>query len=142
MKAIICGDREWSDKDLVMTVLKKLVDQHGLSTVIEGGARGADSISRSVAEKLGVDVVEYPAKWEIFGKRAGVLRNSEMLNENPDLVVAFHDDLQNSKGTLNMMKQSALKTQAKVILVFHNEKGREGWNYVWFSNSDPDFIIK
>ena len=72
--------------------------------IIHGAARGADSIAGAVASRFeGVKVEEYPAEWKKHGKKAGPLRNIRMLQEGqPELVVAFHDDLANSKGTRHM----------------------------------------
>lgn len=44
---------------------------------------------------------EFPADWDKYGKRAGYLRNVQMLDEGkPDLVVAFPG----GKGTAMMVK--------------------------------------
>jgi hypothetical protein len=70
---------------------------------VEGECRGADVLSRVEAEAIGVKVVRYPADWDAEGRRAGVLRNVRMLEENhPDIVIAFSDDIENSKGTRHM----------------------------------------
>ena len=56
------------------------------------------------ARNNGVKLHEYPADWARHGKRAGPLRNLRMLHEGrPDLVLAFHDDIENSKGTAHMV---------------------------------------
>ena len=71
--------------------------------IIHGAARGADSIAGEIARELRVQVKEYPAQWQKHGKKAGPLRNIRMLQEGePQLVIAFHDDLANSKGTRHM----------------------------------------
>lgn len=45
------------------------------------------------------------------------IRNKQMLDEGkPDLVLAFHTDIENSKGTKNMIYQ-AKKRGIKVILI-------------------------
>lgn len=75
--------------------------------VIEGEARGADTIGREAADVLMIPVLRYPANWAQFGKAAGPRRNQEMLDKGkPDLVCAFHDDLKNSKGTKDMIRRA------------------------------------
>lgn len=64
-------------------------------------------------------VVVFPAEWEKFGKAAGPIRNIEMLNENPDLVLAFHNDLSKSKGTAHTVK-TAQKRGLKVKVIGEN----------------------
>ena len=71
--------------------------------VVEGGAKGADSLAKKVANKLGIEVREYPAEWDKYGRAAGPIRNQEMLGEKPDLVLAFHSNIEKSKGTKNMI---------------------------------------
>lgn len=127
-KVLICGDRNYKDVEAIRSWLSKLQDW-GYDTVIEGEARGADSIARDEAEKMNFNVEKYPALWEEykekypikdFGmkwKSAGTDRNTQMLVEGkPDLVVAFHNDIENSKGTKNMVKQ-ARNSGVQVIIV-------------------------
>jgi len=88
------------------------------TTIIEGECRGADLIAREVAEELGMIVEPHPAEWNKFGKRAGPLRNQEMLNSGVDLVLAFHEDLSQSKGTKHMV-EIARKNNIPVLIFPH-----------------------
>lgn len=84
--------------------------------VIEGEAPGADTLAREAAEYFGIPVLAFPANWQKYGRAAGPIRNTEMLNEGkPDMVVAFHNDYLHSKGTKNMVEQ-ALKRGLKVVI--------------------------
>lgn len=74
--------------------------------VVHGAARGADSLSGEVAEELGCTVEVYPADWLKYGKAAGPIRNKQMLDTGPDVVLAFHDDLENSKGTRHCVTEA------------------------------------
>jgi len=59
---------------------------------------------------MGFPVSTYPADWAQHGRAAGPIRNQRMLTQGkPDLVVAFHDNLEHSKGTKNMLKQATEK---------------------------------
>ena len=116
MKILVTGDRNWTDEASVERHLKEL----GATEVIEGEARGADTLARVVAERNGWKVHKFPADWEEFGKAAGVIRNSRMLEEKPDLVLAFHDKLHASKGTKDCVKR-ALAHGMTTYLVVHNE---------------------
>lgn len=102
IKVLICGDRKYINKELIEQFIISLPDD---SVIIEGEAKGADSIARDIALQHGLKVEKYPANWETYGKAAGPIRNAQMLKEgNPDIVVGYHDDIYNSKGTLNMLK--------------------------------------
>jgi hypothetical protein len=109
-RILICGDRNWSDYDFILHHLKKYIDEHhpdAIDFVIEGEARGADSLGRQAAESLGIIVLKFPANWEKFGRAAGPIRNKQMLDEGkPDVVWVFHDDLSKSRGTNDMIRQA------------------------------------
>jgi hypothetical protein len=73
-------------------------------------------MARKLAERIGWDVIKVPADWTKYGKAAGPIRNQEMLDMDPDLVLAFHSDLDNSKGTKDMVAR-ARKKGVKVIVI-------------------------
>jgi hypothetical protein len=76
-------------------------------TVITGCCRGADSLAILVAKELGFDYRVYPANWSEYGKSAGPKRNQTMIDiEKPVLVIAFHDCIDKSKGTKDMLKRA------------------------------------
>lgn len=103
MKVLVCGGRKWLNVEIIT---KRLLELPANAIIIEGGCSGADLISRNVALDIGLEVVEFPAAWRKYGKPAGMLRNLKMLNTNPQLVIAFHNDLSKSKGTKNMVSEA------------------------------------
>jgi len=96
-RILICGDREYKD----WTQIRDYLDTISRTTIIiHGGARGADSIAGNLAISLKMKVIKFPAEWDKYGKGAGLIRNQQMLDEgHPDLVIYFHKDIENSKGT-------------------------------------------
>lgn len=64
-------------------------------------------MARFLAHQLGYETMDFPADWDKYGRSAGPIRNGEMLKQGkPDLVVAFHDDIENSKETKDMVRQA------------------------------------
>lgn len=55
--------------------------------MIEGAAKGIDTIAKEYAQENDWKIEEYPAEWSI-GKQAGILRNIKMY-ENTDEVLKF-----------------------------------------------------
>lgn len=107
IKVLVTGDRNWTDINPIMRELYSLPKD---AIIIHGGARGVDSLAGLAAKQLGLEVRVYPAKWEIYGKSAGYIRNQEMLDaEEPDLVLAFHPDLSKSRGTKDMVNRAMLQ---------------------------------
>lgn len=72
--------------------------------IIAGGANGADAAAYDWAVTNWCRVTEYPADWKRHGRRAGPMRNTRMLDENPtiELVVAFPG----GPGTADMVRQA------------------------------------
>lgn len=100
MKALVCGGRNFSDVNL----LENTLDDFGeITSIIEGGARGADTLARLWAKKRQIPCQTVYAKWAAHGKGAGHIRNTEMLKLKPDVVIAF----EGGAGTANMIKQAS-----------------------------------
>ena len=70
------------------------------TAILSGMARGADSLGVQYAAEKGILVQKYPADWNKYGRRAGMVRNRQML-EDADALVAFWDGV--SHGTANMI---------------------------------------
>jgi hypothetical protein len=76
-------------------------------TLIHGNCRGADKLSGEVAEELGFNVEVFNAQWHIYGRAAGIIRNKAMIEKGkPDMVYAFHEDLNGSKGTKDTVRRA------------------------------------
>lgn len=104
MCVIVCGDRNWIDPAPIAARLKSLPPR---SLIIHGAARGVDSIGGRVAIELGLFYVRaIPANWKKYGRAAGPIRNREMLDMKPDLVLAFHSDIASSKGTKDCVTEA------------------------------------
>ena len=102
MNILICGDRYYTDWKKIQEYLNTLDPLQDV--IIHGAARGADSLAGNLATSMKMRVLEFPAKWEEFNKSAGPIRNQQMIDEgHPDLVVYFHDNIDGSKGTKDMV---------------------------------------
>lgn len=106
LRVLVCGGRDYSGTATVYAVLDDLLRTNAGLVVIEGGARGADRIARDWTTNHNEGSVEhwsFPADWDKYGKRAGYIRNKEMLDVGkPDLVLAFPG----GRGTADMIRQS------------------------------------
>lgn len=98
MKTIlVCGGRDYNDYARVAEVLGSLV----IGRIIHGGARGADSTADFYARRNKIPVSVFRADWS-KGRGAGFERNQRMLEENPDMVVAFPG----GRGTADMVMRA------------------------------------
>ncbi len=104
MRILVCGDRNWTNEDLIRKTLEQVCDpRKENSMLIHGGCRGADLIAEKIGRRAGYGIKKFPAAWHLYGNAAGPIRNEYMLKESPDLVIAFHNDIENSKGTKHMV---------------------------------------
>lgn len=88
MKVLVCGGRDFNSLALLHKELDKLDPRP--TQIISGHARGADQLAEMYADENRIPLRIFPANWDKYGKRAGYIRNKQMLDEGqPDLVVAF-----------------------------------------------------
>lgn len=103
---LVCGSRSYSRFDTIFKALKRT----GPFYIVQGAAPGADTHAKHAALMLGIPFKEYKAEWERFGKAAGFMRNTRMLEDNPQItqVWAFvtRGKLYDSRGTLDMVGQA------------------------------------
>lgn len=116
MKLLVCGGREYSDRDYLFSFLDDIVHAHfardiRITHLIHGNARGADALAHGWAVTRGLQPVMVPALWDLHGASAGAIRNSNMLALAPDLVVAFPG----ARGTAHMVR-IAKNANVKVIV--------------------------
>ena len=60
-----------------------------VQAVLHGAARGADQAIASAAEQLGWPQIACPAAWQQYGRAAGPIRNSQMLERSLALTAAL-----------------------------------------------------
>ena len=119
MRILVCGGRDFDDKDYLFQTLDGYELRNRHDAIISGAARGADALASLYANMRGVMLEEYPADWKTYGRAAGFVRNRQMLVcGKPDLVVAFPG----GKGTAMMVK---LAREAGVGVIEMGAKGSQ-----------------
>ena len=89
-RVLITGSRDWDDTDEILWALRQAAeDLGGPFVLVHGGARGADSIAGEMQLLQGWPVEVHEADWSRWGKRAGYVRNAEMVRLGADLCLAF-----------------------------------------------------
>lgn len=121
-RVIIAGSRNFYLYNLLKEAMDYyLSDINDEITVVCGKARGADALGEKYALERGYNIAYYPADWDKYGKRAGMLRNEEMA-KNADALVAFWDG--ESRGTKNMIKL-AQKYKLRTRIKYFDESTQE-----------------
>ena len=112
LTVLICGGRDFADKHL----FAKYIDILNPEKVISGGANGADTLASLYSKSRKIKCVVVPADWETHGKSAGYVRNQEMIDMKPDLVVAFWDGM--SRGTKDTISRATRKKIHTMIIYY------------------------
>lgn len=101
-KVIVAGSRDFTDYQLLEQKLNYYFSKRKVQDIliISGMARGTDKLAVKYAIKNSVSHHPMPALWDMFGKRAGYLRN-ECMADMADALIAFWDGV--SKGTKHMI---------------------------------------
>ena len=106
VRILVTGSRSWDDRTRIarsiMAVINRtcpmLLDDDGHPdvrdtsgvVVVHGACReGADALAQDVCDHMGIVTERHPANWRRYGKRAGFLRNVEMVESLPDVCLAF-----------------------------------------------------
>lgn len=109
LKILVTGGREYSNRPFVFSALDHVHHARGISLVIHGAARGADTIAGEWAASRGVEQMPFPIspeEWRRLGLVAGPMRNHRMLLiGKPDGVIAFRG----GAGTADQVRRSILE---------------------------------
>lgn len=117
MKALgIVGSRGFSNYSIFCFVIDAYILHTPDIVFISGGAIGADRFAARYAKEKDIPIIEIIPDWDTFGKSAGFIRNTEII-ELSDEVVAFWDGT--SKGTLDSIKK-AKKFNKPTTIVEYN----------------------
>lgn len=105
-KVVFTGDRNWTNKRKVEQTCDKLPPG---TIIVVGDCSGLDYLITEYGKSKGLEVKVYKAQWNVYGLAAGPLRNKlmnrfiEIENEKPDMIFAFHNNIEKSKGTINTL---------------------------------------
>ena len=116
-KLLISGGRSFDDVDFAVDVLARVQGyvEDPITEVITGEAKGADEIGMEWARVMGIPHKGFPVRdtdWKRLGPKAGFIRNEQMLDYGPDIVVAFPG----GNGTQHMVD---IANQVPWVTVIH-----------------------
>jgi hypothetical protein len=99
VRILVTGSRDWTDGQVIEEALLTAWLDAGCppkehTTVVHGGARGADSIADAIARRVGLQVEVHHPVWrqrsrDGVDRGAGVRRNQEMVDAGADVCLAF-----------------------------------------------------
>lgn len=126
------GSRDWTDEGRVRAALSRWLYLYGPNVTLVSGAcpprwithangeheyvKGADRIAEEVASSFGWTVELHPADWGGYGKKAGFIRNEEMVELGAYVCEAF---IKNRSNGATMTADLAEK--AGIMTIIHRE---------------------
>jgi hypothetical protein len=114
MKLGVVGSRTFEDYAYMWGALVALHFRYGLTGIVSGGARGADRMAEKFCrEELGMEPTVILPDWDKYGKKAGFLRNIDIVQVS-DYIVAFWDG--KSRGTEHSI--GLARNQAKLLRIY------------------------
>jgi hypothetical protein len=103
MKCIICGSRDFKPLEKHILLLDYYCKTYNITEIVSGKQKGADTFGEDYAFENHIPVKPFPAKWTLYGKAAGPIRNKQMA-EYADCIILF----KGGKGTNNMREYAKM----------------------------------
>lgn len=92
MRILITGSRSWDDPEIIVDAIlyhTRYVKESDVVIVHGSCPKGADQMADDISHNFSWTVERHPADWQKHGKRAGYVRNSDMVKLGADLCLAF-----------------------------------------------------
>lgn len=104
MRIIVTGSRHWMSPNAVYLAIENEIASDESVTIVHGGCpTGADSAAATwVWYEAEARQEIFHADWAAHGRRAGPIRNAEMIKAGADVVLAF--PLPGGRGTQHAIK--------------------------------------
>jgi YspA, cpYpsA-related SLOG family len=102
MKTAIIGSRNIQNYDLLKQVVKGLP----ITAVISGGAAGVDKMAEQYAHENNLPLTVLPADWASYGKKAGMIRNAEIVKQAEQVIAIWDGQSRGTAATINMAKKA------------------------------------
>jgi len=100
MNLLVTGGRDFTDKDRIWKALDWVHAKYTIECLFHGAARGVDTICADWSVSRRTHRAAAQAEWDVYGKKAGIIRNQKMLDWNPDYLIAFPG----GRGTGHMVR--------------------------------------
>ena len=119
VKIAVVGSRGFEDYDFFRAKLEYLIKDLGEEIdYVSGGCKsGADALIKKYCLENQYEIIEHLPNWELYGKRAGFIRNQLIIDDATHLI-AFWDG--KSRGTLSSIKMAEKKEIPIKIIKYEN----------------------
>lgn len=107
MITIIAGSRGISDYKQIEAAVK--ASGFEITSVLSGGARGADILGEMWAARHDIPCITIKARWETYGAGAGVVRNRRMAERGEALIAVWDGKSPGTRSMIDLALELGLK---------------------------------
>lgn len=116
----VIGSRSFKDYETLEYEIDRIFKRKKIATpdrnmcIVSGGARGADRLAKRYAdEHEEVHYIEHPADWQKHGKKAGMIRNLDIVKDAHSVLAFWNGKSKGTKHTLGLAQ--SLGKNIKVV---------------------------
>lgn len=121
-KLLVCGSRTITDKEWVFSQIEQYwywnLACYKYPVMIEGEAKGVDSIAKEYAIVSEWEIESYAADWKKYGKSAGFIRNEIMVKACDECLILWDGT---SKGTANDIDLCKKYNKPYKVLIYNSD---------------------
>jgi hypothetical protein len=123
MKLAIVGSRNFTNQKEFDVIVNDFVLKHGSlpDCIVSGGAKGADTLAEKWALKHGVSLKVFKPNWKQQGKAAGILRNTDIVNECTHMIAFPSKDGRGTQDSIKKAKEKGIPVEIHWIEKFENK---------------------
>lgn len=114
MYLLVSGSRNIKDKEFVFACLNNISKEYKIECIIHGDAKGVDTITKKYAYKNYINQRIFAPKYNIYGKKAPIIRNSDMVSFCDKGVCIWDGKSRGTKDTIDKLKK-----QNKLLKIFY-----------------------
>ena len=101
MKIAVVGSRDFNRPDAVRQFVW---EQDRTTVIVSGGAAGVDSVAVGEAQRLGMPYEVHLPDWSRYGRRAGAVRNQQIVDAAHEVVAFWDGQSRGTKITMDMAR--------------------------------------
>lgn len=113
-RIIIAGTRTVEENseilfDKIANKLSKL--NYSDIEIVSGTCKGADTLGENFARLNNIDIKQFPADWDKYGKSAGPIRNREMAKYSTHLIAIWDEKSRGTRDMINIANKYNLQVR-------------------------------
>lgn len=89
--------------------------QEDITEIISGGARGVDRLGEKFAKIGNIKLTVIKPNWKKYGKKAGFLRNKEMVDKADALIAIWDGKSKGTKHTIDLARKKGIPIYLEII---------------------------